>query len=108
MPFSSKPGPPGRSEAQRMQALQTANAVRAERARLKKRLRCGEADICAVLAEPPEYLCTAKVCDLVRALPRFGPVKTAKLLERCGVSSAKTVAGLTPRQCSKLIEELRG
>ena len=50
---------------------------------------------------------TAKVFDLIMAVPKFGRVKTTKILERCRVSTSKTVIGLTPRQRRELVEQLR-
>jgi hypothetical protein len=89
-----------------MEALRRANDVRSERARLKERLRTGEVCITEILNDPPEYVHTAKVFDLVLAVPKYGKVKANKLLERCRVSSSKTVNGLTPRQRKELLEML--
>lgn len=89
-----------------MEALRRANGIRSERARLKERLRNGELAIVEVLVDPPEYVHTAKVFDLLLAVPKFGRVKTNKLLERCRVSPSKTVIGLTPRQRKELLDML--
>ena len=89
-----------------MEALRRANDVRSERARLKERLRAGEVSISEVLGDPPECVHTAKVFDLVLAVPKYGRVKANKLLERCRVSSSKTVNGLTPRQRKELLDHL--
>lgn len=98
---------PERSHQQRMEALRQANGIRSERARLKEMLRLGRVAICDVLSEPPEYVHTAKVVDLIMAIPKYGRVKTGKILERCRVSTAKTVIGLTPRQRRELVEQLK-
>jgi len=89
-----------------MEALRRANDIRSERARLKESLRNGDADITQVLLDPPECVHTAKVSDLVLAVPKYGRVKVNKLLERCRVSSSKTVNGLTPRQRKELVDML--
>jgi hypothetical protein len=99
---------PERSHQQRMEALRRANDVRTERARLKESLRSGEVHISDVLVEPPEYVHTAKVFDLILAVPKYGRVKTSRVLERCRVSPSKTVVGLTPRQRRELVEQLKG
>jgi hypothetical protein len=91
-----------------MDALHRANGIRSQRARLKEQLKGGDVQICVVLSEPPEYLHTAKVFDLIMAVPKFGRVKTTKILERCRVSTSKTVIGLTPRQRRELVEHLKG
>ncbi|MHB8867723.1 MAG: integration host factor, actinobacterial type [Thermoleophilia bacterium] len=107
-PPSTSAQTPERTRQQRIEALQRANGIRTERARLKECLKSGEAHIAQVLEEPPEYLHTAKVFDLIMAVPKFGRVKTARILERCRVSPSKTVIGLTPRQRRELVEHLKG
>jgi hypothetical protein len=105
-PPSTVPQTPERSHQQRMEALRRANDIRSERARLKERLRSGEVDIQEVLVDPPPCVHTAKVLDLVLAVPKYGRVKANKVLERCRVSSSKTVNGLTPRQRKELLDML--
>jgi hypothetical protein len=103
---SIAPQTPERSHQQRMEALRRANDIRSERARLKERLRNGDVAIHEVLLDPPPCIHTAKVVDLVLAVPKYGRVKANKLLERCRVSSSKTVNGLTPRQRKELLDML--
>ncbi len=98
---------PERTQQQRMDALRRANDIRSERARLKERLRNGELAIIDVLSDPPICVHTAKVLDLVLAVPKYGRVKANRLLERGRVSPAKTVNGLTPRQRKELLDMLR-
>ena len=105
-PLSIIPQTPERSRQQRMEALRRANDIRSERARLKESLRNGEIAIDEVLADPPVCVHTAKVLDLVMAAPKYGRVKANRLLERCRVSSSKTVNGLTPRQRKELLDML--
>jgi hypothetical protein len=107
--FSSiTPQTPERSQQQRMEALRRANDIRSERARVKDRLRNGELTITDVLVEPPGCVYTAKVLDLLLAVPKYGRVKANRLLERCRISPAKTVNGLTPRQRKELLDMLGG
>ncbi len=89
-----------------MEALQKANAIRSQRAQLKKELKSGELEIVAVLKDPPEFLKTAKVMDLLLVVPKFGRVKAARVLTRCRISQAKTVGGLSERQRTELCETL--
>ncbi len=105
---STVPQTPERSQQQRMDALRRANDIRSERARLKERLRTGELGIADVLVDPPVCVQTAKVLDLLLAVPKYGRVKANRLLERCRVSPAKTVNGLTPRQRKELLDMLGG
>ena len=52
-----------------MDALKRANEIRTRRARLKRDLKAGRAQIHGLLLDPPEYLLTAKVFDLLLAVP---------------------------------------
>ncbi len=105
---STTPQTPERSQQQRMDALRRANDIRSERARLKERLRTGDLVITDLLNDPPLCVHTAKVLDLLLAVPKYGRVKANRLLERCRVSPAKTVNGLTPRQRKELLDMLGG
>jgi hypothetical protein len=95
---------PARSLDQRMEALQRANDVRVRRARLKRDLKAGNESIEAILLTPPEWVETAKVFDMLMAVPKFGRVKAARLLNQCRISQSKTVGGLSERQRAELVE----
>jgi hypothetical protein len=97
---------PARSAAQRLKALRRANQVRSGRAQLKKKLATGSVKISDVLARPPECAKTQLVDDLLLALPKYGPVRVARLLAHCRISPSKTVAGLSDRQREELIGRL--
>ena len=94
---------PVRSLDQRMDALRRANDIRVRRAQLKKDLKDGRVQIETVLQNPPDYVSTAKVFDMLMAVPKFGRVKAARFLNQCRISQAKTVGGLSERQRSELI-----
>ena len=94
---------PLRSLDQRMEALRRANAVRVERARLKRELKAGDVSAREVLTRPPEYLMTAKVFDVLLSLPKFGRVKATRCLNQCRISQSKTVGGLSERQRDELV-----
>ena len=98
---------PTRSLDQRMEALQRANDVRVKRAKLKKDLKTGRVRVEEVLSDPPEYVGTAKVFDMLMAVPKFGRVKAARVLNQCRISQAKTVAGLSERQREELVSLFR-
>ena len=51
-----------------------------------------------ILSNPPEYVATAKVFDILMAVPKFGRVKAARFLNQCRISQSKTVGGLSERQ----------
>jgi hypothetical protein len=94
--------PPPRSLAQRDDALRHANAVRRQRAQLKRDLKAGRCAIDFVLTDPPAFVQTAKVADLLLAVPKYGPVKVNKLLARCRIAPGKTIGDLSHRQRDEL------
>ena len=98
---------PERSLTQRMEALQRANDIRTRRAQLKRDLKAGRISIQALLSDPPEYLETAKVFDMLLAVPKYGRVKVNKILVQCRISSSKTIGGLSERQRTELVSLLR-
>ena len=104
----SKPAiAPERSYVQRMEALQRANNIRSRRAQLKRDLKAGRCSIDALLMQPPEYLETAKVFDMLLAVPKYGRVKVNKILTQCKISPSKTVGGLSERQRRELVAFMR-
>ena len=98
---------PARSLDQRMEALQRANDIRVRRAQLKKDLKDGRTHIETILLDPPEYVSTAKVFDMLMAVPKYGKVKATRFLNTCRISQGKTIGGLSDRQRSELLELLQ-
>jgi len=98
---------PERSLTQRMEALQRANLIRTRRAELKRNLKAGRASIHELLLDPPEYVETAKVFDMLLAVPKYGRVKVNKILNICRISPSKTIGGLSQRQRRELVALLR-
>ena len=103
-PSKTQAHAPVRSLDQRMDALRRANDVRVRRAQLKKDLKEGKAQIEQILGDPPEYVETAKVIDILMAVPKFGRVKAARFLNACRISQSKTVGGLSDRQRTELVD----
>jgi hypothetical protein len=98
---------PAQTREQRLRALRQANETRSRRAALKKKLASGRVRIEDVLAQPPAYARTAKVQELLLAVPKVGPARAARFLSRCRIAPAKTVGGMTERQRGELIELFR-
>lgn len=90
-----------------MDALRRANDIRMRRARLKRDLKAGRAQIHGLLLDPPEYILTAKVFDLLLAVPKYGRVKANRVLVQCRISPSKTIGGLSERQRGELVSHLR-
>jgi hypothetical protein len=95
-----------RSLDQRMDALERANEIRIKRAQLKRDLKAGRVSIHSLLLNPPEYVETAKVFDMLLAAPKYGRVKVNKVLARCRIAPSKTIGGLSERQRSELVSLL--
>jgi hypothetical protein len=90
-----------------MQALRRANEIRVRRAELKRDLKAGRVQVHEMILDPPAYLETAKVFDLLLAVPRYGRVKVNRLLTQCRISPSKTVGGLSERQRTELASYLQ-
>jgi len=104
---SSANAAPERSPDQRMEALKRANDIRSKRAQLKRDLKAEKVKIQTLLLDPPEYVLTAKVIDMLMAVPKYGRVKTNRILNQCRISPSKTIGGLSERQRSELVAQLR-
>ena len=98
---------PERSLTQRLDALERANEVRTKRAQLKRDLKGGRTSIHALLLDPPPYVETAKVFDMLLAVPKYGRVKVNKILTTCRISPSKTIGGLSQRQRDELVALMR-
>jgi len=94
---------PERSPNQRLAALARANEIRSQRAQLKRDLKAGRISIQQLLTAPPIYLETAKVSDMLLAVPKYGRVKVNKILHNCRISPSKTIGGLSERQRAELV-----
>jgi hypothetical protein len=104
---SKQTAAPERSLVQRMEALQRANEIRTKRAQLKRDLKAGRSSIQKLLLSPPDFVETAKVVDMLLAVPKYGRVKVDKILRTCKISPSKTVGGLSERQRNELVSMLR-
>ncbi|MGI8727382.1 MAG: integration host factor, actinobacterial type [Solirubrobacterales bacterium] len=98
---------PARSRDQRMRALEIANEIRTQRAQLKKDLKAGRQTIDQLLLNPPGWLGSAKVFDIILAVPKYGRVKVNRILNQCRISPSKTIGGLSERQRNELVTLLR-
>jgi hypothetical protein len=81
--------------------------VRSERAQLKTALKRGEASVESLISDPPQCLASAKVTEVLMALPGCGHIRAARLLERCRVSPRTSIRGLSQRQRDVLIRALK-
>jgi hypothetical protein len=99
---------PERSLDQRMAALRRANEIRVKRAKLKKDIKTGDTEVVEILRDPPSHVLTAKVFDLLMAMPKFGRVKAARVMNIARISQSKTVGGLSDRQRGEIVKIIEG
>jgi hypothetical protein len=90
-----------------MNALARANEIRTSRAKLKRDLKAGKTKIEILLTDPPEWVLSAKVFDMILAVPKYGRVKANRILTQCRISPSKTIGGLSARQREELVHMLR-
>lgn len=86
---------------QNMEALAWANERRLAAARAKRELRAGNRSLESVLRDP---MCGgARVAQVLQAQHRWGPQRTAALLQQFGISYQRRVGDLTERQIDGLV-----
>ena len=91
-----------------MKALGRANEIRTKRAQLKRDLKAGKVQVEKLLLDPPDWVATANVFDMLLAVPKYGRVKVNRILSQCRISPSKTIGGLSERPRSELVAQLRG
>ena len=99
------PQAPALSAEQRAQALRQAAAVRADRSQAKAELKAGKLSLTALLdrAANEQALASMRVSALLAALPGYGKVRAAALLDELGIASTRRVRGLGARQRAALL-----
>lgn len=97
---------PTRTQDQRMAALLRANDIRVRRAAVKRSIRQGDVSIVDVIAAPSDCVYTAKVMEMLLAVPRMGSVRAVRFMNSHRVSQSKTVGGLSDRQRGELVKAL--
>ena len=90
---------------ERRAALAKAAEARRIRAELKQMLKAGEVSIGQVLERSgsADALAKMKVCDVIEAMPAYGPVKARRLMEQLDIAPSRRLRGLGPRQRAALL-----
>jgi hypothetical protein len=91
---------------QRMEALLRANEVRIERAEDKKDITFGRKDAREILKAPPAHWETAKIIDLLLAMPRVGRVKANNWLRLERINPTRQLGEFTEHQRARLCRHL--
>lgn len=99
---------PERTDEQRRAALARAQEVRSTRASIKQMLKTGEVTLADLLArvDDNDVVAGMPVSDVLRALPRMGPVRSRRLMERLDIAASRRLGGLGHRQRRALLDEL--
>lgn len=97
-----------RTGEQRTESLRKANDVRLARAQLKRRLAAREVEAWRLLKDPPGWLLTMRVEDLLRAQRGWSFNRACRTLRAVMASESKTVGGLSQRQRAELVRLLGG
>lgn len=93
---------------QHLQALEHANRVRLERAKLKRQIRSGQASAADIVADPPWEAASMEISDLLTSQARWGSTRCRRMLIPMGIPETKQVGKLTARQRGAIAEVLRG
>lgn len=98
---------PPLSDEQRQQARHAATEARRRRAEIKDSLRSGARSLSEVLdlAERDDVIAHTKVVDVLKALPRVGAVRAAKVMDRLDIAANRRLRGLGKHQTAALIAE---
>ena len=81
---------------QHLKALESANRIRLNRARIKRDIGSGKVKVPDVLEHPD--LATATLGELLAAQDRWGPKRVARFLNALDLTVAKRIGSLTERQ----------
>ncbi len=79
---------------QRESSLQHANWVRSKRAHMKADLRAGKRRLREAVLACPDYMRTARVADVLKVLPGFGPYKLRRIGSYCGIELSVPIGSL--------------
>ena len=89
---------------QRAAALVKAGEVRTERAQAKRSMKEGK--IAPEDALDMKVMQRVRAVDFLESCPGIGPVRAEMIMQRCGISPKRRVAGLGRHQRALLLEEL--
>jgi hypothetical protein len=84
--------------SQPLEALEKANAVRSAKSQDKAAIRRLELDPLEILSSPPEHWRNAEVQELLLAMPRVGPSRSAAWMRMSNVHASTLISGLSERQ----------
>lgn len=95
---------PDMSVEDHKKALESAKAARTKRAGLLRKVTSGELTVSEVLKLADEDACyeRIKVVALIKALPGYGEVRAARLMNNLGIAESRRLRGLGEHQRAAL------
>ena len=98
---------PNLTPEQRAAALEKAAKTRADRAKLRAKIKDGSVSVAKVLnTKEDPVIDKLKVKDFISSLPGYGKAKTQKILDELGISDTRRIKGLGDRQREALLDIL--
>jgi hypothetical protein len=98
---------PEELNVQAMDALVKANEVRSKRAQDKRQIRHGQLDPVQILERPPDHWATARIIELLLAMPRVGRQRAGKWLLMAEVAEQRQLATMPAAQRFRLAGYVR-
>jgi hypothetical protein len=92
---------------QRLTALGTANAVRVDRAKLKRAIKARDEDPVSVLLELPRYCERVRVSEFLSWVPRIGSMRAVTLMREARVFGDVELRRLGSHTRLRLADSLR-
>lgn len=83
--------------AQHLEALELANEIRLDRARVKREVKAGRS-VAAIISEPPDCLERMPIAELLGAIPRFPRRKMERFLQESDLAENRIIGHITVRQ----------
>jgi guanylate kinase len=104
--MNTKNNPPQKSDLELAAAAQLALLARRRRAEVKEKLGSGELAVRELLDTSDQALLRMKISELLESLPGIGKIRAELILEKCGISQGRRIAGLGKNQRRKLLETI--
>lgn len=93
-------------DTQRLGALTKANRIRSARAQLKDELYLGRVQVTDLISDPPDFINTMKILDLLVAAPKIRQIKAKQILGPY-ISPIRSVGDLTDAQRFGLVHRIQ-
>jgi guanylate kinase len=101
-----RPEPPLLTPEDRKVFLEKAKQARGERAHIKELISHNTISIFDAINDPRQSIQRMKVSELLGAVPGVGPARARSIMEKCGISESRRIAGLGRHQLHKLRREV--